>query len=393
MEIPQISQARAQEIARLSELLSSKRGFSWLRLGDSELKFLIEQKDDLWSDQKYAAENYQTSIENAIGTSGLRKKDYARLLAAFENCDYLDYYAGQKSNQNMLPQLQLRRATGTLDNREVETSGIINDWVLLEFRNFLSHNKCLLYGAEADLLNVLIQEDEYLNIANTLLPGTENLVLKSPPHRGLYLSRDITIIFDDIRKLVARHDCRAIFLSLGGIAKIVAAELAPELGLPCIDWGSQLRALTYSGSDGFATWRSSNNPYLFSLPFTLYMRSVQKCWPDEADTFYLAKAHAQLALELQRQEVGKTFAADVHDPQTYDASDAAKRRFTQAYRDYRKWRRQFRPYSAAAQELLAEFDHWRRYRGVFWDGYIYQLLIHLNKLIRKCIPKARTKSS
>ena len=133
---------------------------------------------------------------------------------------------------------------------------------------------------------------------------------------------------------IGRYD--TLLICLGGSAKILCYELAREMSVRAIDWGSMLRGLTYSGSDGQSAWRASHNPFFFRVPFPIYLRSMVRAWPGLSREELLGKAHAQLCLEMQRKSIGSTFPADVHDPDNFEHNFNNERNFLAGYHHYRR---------------------------------------------------------
>src|SRR3954463_15375562 len=85
--------ARREECKRITELMRSRRPFSFLRLGDMELRLLIASQEgavDRWYDQ--VAQRERESSVQAFGHPGLKPAYVGRLKNAYENCSYLDYH-------------------------------------------------------------------------------------------------------------------------------------------------------------------------------------------------------------------------------------------------------------------------------------------------------------
>jgi hypothetical protein len=89
--------------------------------------------------------------------------------------------------------------------------------------------------------------------------------------------------------------------------------------------------LTYSGSDGFANWRASHNPFFFRVPLRLYYPALIAAHPGQAADWYLGKVHSQLILDLQVREKGHSRPADAHDAASRSFNSANLRDFAEDY--------------------------------------------------------------
>jgi hypothetical protein len=148
---------------------------------------------------------------------------------------------------------------------------------------------------------------------------------------GRNLDANLELVKEDLREFIKEHGLDTLFLSLGGGAKILGYELSRELGICCFDFGAMIRALTYSGCDGNRMARSTHSPFLFRIPFGLYMDLLEEARPNLAPAELLAKAHGQLLLELVKKEVGWTFTS-----QEYDFNPENVSNFRRAFKEYRR---------------------------------------------------------
>lgn len=368
-------------ILRLSDLLEKNESFSFLRLGDGEIRFLIENQESQWRDDRYDIER-PASCELATGTLGLRAQDYQRLLRSYEECDGLDLYLCQEYNRISIDEIKWARNSAKWTISIPEECGIINRWTQFEFKKYTSKHKSLICGAEAHLLKELILEPEYRKIACDYLSESKQLCFYEPPNRGKNLSQNLEKIKQDIKNFILNEKCDTVFISLGGPAKILCYEIAAEIGVRAIDWGSMIRALTYSGSDGQSSWRASHNPFFFRIPLPLYYRCIKRAWPSLSLAEILGKSHAQLCLELQRKMVGISSPADVHDPSTFDDSSENQSEFFKAWKFYR---REILPLVEGRSEmsLVREFEMWRLKKGVGFKGQLFLLLLKIKAILRR----------
>jgi hypothetical protein len=247
---PAGSSSRREEAKRLTALLNDNPAFSFLRLGDGELRFLLLVDQGTWSDDEFSTHSLSASCETALGMLGLTLKDYVRLLNSYQYCDYLDTYSYQDYNSKKLAELELKRLNNQYGPACSATSGIISDWAYFEMHSYLEQHRCLFYGAEADILKHLLEEPSYRRTFNQFWPLNFEAWFYSPPRNGQELSEDLDAIKSFLISCITDLQVDTIFLSLGGAAKILCYEIAKECGVRAIDWGSIMRSLTYSGSDG-----------------------------------------------------------------------------------------------------------------------------------------------
>jgi hypothetical protein len=370
---------RPARVMHLTTLLEKHSTLSFLRLGDGELRFLLQVQG---GEGELTARNLRASCEIAYGDPGLTKAQGKRLLASYERCSFLDLYGGLPYNNEHLPRLRWHRDPRTLGNASSGAIGLLFEWLYHDFRHYLSQHRSLICGAEAVLLEQLLKDPEYRRIASPFWPESIDVLFVQPRHDGARLSQDLDLIKEDLKAAVREHCPDTLFLSLGGASKIIGYELAQELGIRAVDFGSALRALTYSGSDGYAGWRASHHPHLLRVPFDVYMRALRKAHPDLSPAMLVAKAHAQLCLELQRKDLLKSGTSDANDGSMFDATAQNLRNFWESMRTYR---REILPLVERDQEALAlarEFRLWRWKKGLDWDGRLFQLGVLVKGLLR-----------
>ena len=331
------------------------------------------------------------SCEVATGTLGLRSDDYNRLLKSYEECDGLDLYLSQEYNRLTIEKIQWSRNALKWTIDDPGRTGLINRWTRFEFQKYTIKHKSLICGAEALLLRELINEPEYREIAESYLPPTSQLSFYEPPDRGRNPSLNLERIKKDLKEIILNDKCDTIFISLGGAAKILCYELSKEIGIRAIDWGSMIRALTYSGSDGQSAWRASHNPFFFRVPFPLYYKCMRRAWPTLAVSEVLGKSHAQLCLEMQTKSVGSTAPADVHDPEAFDYSTENEQEFLKSYQFYRREVLSL-PMDRVEKALVREFERWRLKKGIGFKGRIFLFLVRIKSLLRILIIGSSIKS-
>jgi hypothetical protein len=164
----------------------------------------------------------------------------------------------------------------------------------------------LFAGGEAAILRELWNRTEYRTVASKYV-SFDCVAFFEPD------AEKINNRIDDIKRcLISRikeFDIDTLFLSLGGAAKILCAEIAEETGICCFDFGGCMRGLTYSGSDGHSFVRSVHYPFYFRVPFDAFMDAVEAAYPRLHPNQLLVKAQCQVLLELEEHEEGESLPA------------------------------------------------------------------------------------
>jgi len=369
---------RREACRRLTELMKSVRPFSFLRLGDGELAFMLKVQEGVALSQR----ELRASVNIAYDGPGIDQRHYERVLKSYEECTYLDLHDKLEFNAANIPRLHWQRRKGLYQNESPETSLLLYDWTYTEFHDYIRERRCLFAGAEAALLRQLRSDDEYLKLAAAFWPDDAQPVFHQVRGDGENLSDHLDSIKDDLSAII--HDLRidTLFLSLGGAAKPICHELSQELSICAVDFGSMMRGLACCGSSGAGLWRSSHNPYFVRVPFSMHMQALERAHPDLPPVKLLAKAHAQLCLELQRREEGWSVAADVIDASSFDPSPENLRIFHEALQYYQEKYRPLARGNREARALVREFDKWCLKKGLGWRGRIYRGLVSLRNVLR-----------
>lgn len=376
------SPTRKAAAARLTELLGSNNKMSYLRLGDGELHFLIQAQAGAEIKYRTKVVTQKSGVENALGTPGLLPEHAERLQEALEQCDYLDLYQHQASNQSMLGQWSRATKSDQVQSKGVDDSGILNDWTWHELGGWLRGHRCLFCGSESALLEQLLNLEEFRSLAVRPISKPENAFFLQPRNHGRTLGEDLDQIKEDIRSAARANNCDTLLLSLGGAAKIIGYELAREENLRVVDFGSMMRALTYSGSDGNATWRAAHNPFFYRVPLSLYYQAANRAWSDLPLSDLCAKALVQLCLELQRKEVGRSFTSDVHDATSFDPSPENLRYFQESKLYFET---QIVPQvqsDAECVRLINEFQYWCLKKGIGVKGKAFLAAVKTKGVLR-----------
>lgn len=374
--------ARRGECKRITNLMTRQRPFSFLRLGDMELRLLIASQKgevDQWCEEVTRRE--RESSVHAFGHPGLIPAYVNRLRSAYENCTYLDYQHANPTNRELLSEWKSARAQGAHSNPGSHVSELLLDWTQYEFRSYVESRSCLFVGAEAQLLQCLLGFDSYRVASRNYWPDKVTAHFYQTGDVGDNLDR----LKDDIRNVILTQKIDTVFISLGGGAKILAYELAKEMNVAFFDFGSAMRGLTYSGSDGHKFMRASHYPFFFRIPFRIWMNALDEAMPNLSERQRLIKAHAQLALEVVRKEEGWTYPSEWISSEFIDLSSDNLRAFWRSYRDYRNEFDHGGPRSAESLHEIDQFDRWRRYQGIGIDGKVTKFIFKCKTQYRRMI--------
>jgi hypothetical protein len=365
---------RRQEAKKISQLMRERPNFCFLRVGDMELRLLLSRqfncseclREDYFSDGP-------SSGTFAIGNPGLSGKHLHRLWAAYEGADYVDFHEGNWPNESLVPHLKLNRAPETYSNPNKESSLVFLTWLENEFQNYCAGRRVGFVGAEARILEKLVLKDEFHKWANNYWPvdAREN---------GRNLDKNLDLIKEDIREFITANKLDTVFLSLGGGAKIIGYELSRELNVRFFDFGSLTRALTYSGCDGNRFSRSPHYPFLYRLPFGLYMDCLERAMPTLTAEELLAKAHGQLIQEIIKKEVGWS-----HASMEYECSSENMAAFRESFRTYLKRYKFFFNKSAASKRERAGFLHFCGTHKLTFEGQAFMLQFNAKKTLRELL--------
>jgi hypothetical protein len=370
--------ARLAQAKLLSKLMRVRRPFCFLRLGDMELVYLLAEQDnrldeiEFWDGPMSGTQGY--------ANPGLSAKHAKRLRRAYEGADYVDFHEKNWPNEHLVPRLALERGPGSYRNPTKETSLLFLTWTEREFKQYCQERRIGFAGAEARLLELLSQTREFKQAAKDYWPETAQIFYHQVRNDGRNLDANLDLVKEDLREFVKAHSLDTIFLSLGGGAKVLGYELSRELGICCFDFGGMIRALTYSGCDGNRVARSPHFPFLFRIPFGVYMDILEKAMPNLSVAELLAKAHGQLLIELMPKHVGWSSAS-----WEFDFSRENVFAFHQAFKEYRKRYRRLFTSSRAARKERAGFLHFCGTHTLTGEGKYFLHKFRAKTAIRKFI--------
>ena len=353
--------ARRQEARRLSQLMASKPGFSFLRLGDMELTCLLADQEGLCGEIFTGADPANGTV--AYGHPGIDQTMLPALRRSYEKASYLDTHERIWPNSRLLPKLKLQSWVGQQRSPDSETSLLLLTWMEFEFADYCRGRKIGLAGAEAALLQQLLADVEFQRAAGAFWPAGARFYFHQVREDGRNLSRNLGLIRKDLQGFVKATGIDTLFLSLGGAGKILCVELAENLGVRTFDAGSMLRAFTYSGSDGNRAARATHFPFLYRVPFPVWCSAMEGTWPNLPPHDKLAKIHAQLILEVQCKETGWTHASS-----EFDFREQNRAAFREAWEVYRQRYKSIFKMSPETRKERVAFLHFCGTHGLTREG-------------------------
>jgi len=378
--------SRVAQAKLLSELMRTRRPFCFLRMGDMDLVYLLAEQEKRLDEIEFGGG--PTSGTEAYGNPGLSAKHAQRLRRAYEGAGYVDFHEGNWPNEHLVSKLVLEVAPGSNRNPTKETSLVFLTWTETEFRQYCQDRRIGFAGAEARLLALLSQTPDFKQAAREYWPEQAQIFYHQVRGDGRDLDANLDLIKDDLREFVKAHGIDTLFLSVGGGAKILAYELSRELEICCFDFGAMLRTFTYSGCDGNRTARSTHSPFLFRIPFGIYMNALEKTMPNLSAAELLAKAHAQLLLELVKKEVGWTSTS-----QELDFSQENISAFRSAFQEYRRRYYKLFGLSAATKMERTGFLHFCGTHGLTLEGRMFLIVFRLKGFVHRCFDRSSRRRS
>ena len=357
-----ISEERQAEALRLQRLLEANEAFSFIRVGDFEFALLEDGKDPVGNGAAWDIAGTEPR-----GSTGLDGRHRGELLGAIRQADFVDFL-DLNWPENFEP-LSRYRAMAKATCSSYRASYILGTWVEHHFKEYCQARRVLFCGAEAPILENLCKDPEYSKAAQEFFQPGEGTFFLRPREDGRNLANNLKGISEDIIDCVRKNRIDTVFLSLGAGAKILCMDLARELGIHAIDFGAIMRALCYSGSDGNRAARSTHSVFLFRVPFLTYMGAVQKAFPNLKPEEILAKAHAQLLIEMQQKELGWTC-----DSFNCDFTARNIQNFKNSFSGYKKRFQNLFNVSQVTQRERAAFLHFCGKNRLSREGVVFYAL-------------------
>ncbi len=365
----------------LAGLLDANPAFSFIRLGDGETWWLLHAQDGKPPPKYRYFANEASTVERAASTSGLELRHYDRFVAALERGDYLDYCDSIPKVREHLPRLRFRRPDHLARNSSPRTSNILFEWTYYELHALLGRCRTIFASAEASLLESLWTEPRYRSAASAFLPEAANFRFHQIRENGRNYSENLDLIKDDLKRDMEDFGADLLLLSLATGAKILCYELASEIGIRAVDFGSMSRALTYSASPGYQTLRNLHNPFLFRVPLEVMAPALEAAALESTTEALLSRLQNQVLMELQPLDV---FAFNTTDAITgrIDRSPERLEAFNAALRFYNRYYRTLPQRSKSARRLHRAFIRWRLKKGIGRSGRAFQLLVRIKGRLR-----------
>jgi hypothetical protein len=373
---------RRQAARELTCLLERHQEFSFLRLGDGEIQCVLHVNAGKAPPRYAYRDNELVSVERVYSVSGIEPRHFPRLFESLNNSTYLDHCDNLETNKKYLPTLGLQRAPGGYRNASQETANIIFDWAYYELKGYLRDHRCLFASAEAALMHELTSDPRYLEIAQEFWPKDANVFFHQVRENGRRFSENLDLIKEDLRNCIVEHQVDTLFLSLATGAKILCYELAKELGIRAIDFGSITRALTYAASPGYQANRSYHNPFMFRVPLDVFMCALEKAHPETDICTLIAKAQAQLTLDLQRLRPLQFNPTDACRGGQLEITGETLQIFKANKRYYNSHYLKLARRSEKGRELASGFRYWCWKIGIGWSGKAFLLLVKIKSLMR-----------
>lgn len=321
-------------IQAFDSVLQRIEKMSFLRMGDGELRFLLESQDGSRLDDDYPI-NSQPSLNGVVkGAAANRTLDYKRVLKAYESCDFLDLHLHLPFVRDHLKLLKWNRRKDGWHSEDAHDSRILPRWFFNHFHDYVAEHKCLFCAGESPLQEALLQDPVYRQRAMKIWPETYKADFLPLPNFGRNLSRDYDEMRQSIASAIQENNYDTMFIGASGLAKPLCVEISNRYSVKALDIGSILRAMTYSATAGDATWPANHNPYYFSVPLSVYMKATRKAYPHLKPYELIAKANAQLCFDLMHGESGKSYRTSA--TKSLPANDKNIIEFKENYRYYVK---------------------------------------------------------
>jgi hypothetical protein len=168
-----LDSGRIAEAKRLTYLMTNRLGgFSYVRLGDKDVAFLLDPNGTESAFGKVAQCIKGTEPH---GTPGLLADQNKRLRHSLEKATYVDYWDLQWKDGSVLESLKLNRESSLQRNPTRATSFILPTWLEYEFQSYCNGRNVLFCGAEAPLLQALSCTQQFQRSAARFWPSTANV--------------------------------------------------------------------------------------------------------------------------------------------------------------------------------------------------------------------------
>lgn len=375
------SENRLAEADRLDAFLRETNPCSFIRLGDGEVQW-YRQASSSRPSVRYGFTD-SVDIEIANGVAGLEPRHFERFKQALARCTFLDRCDYLPPVAEFIAEGLLPRSASSPANTSPGVSNIIFEWTHRHLGSWLRSHRCLIAGAEAALLRELWSDRAYHACAEPVIgPDCPAPWFHQVREDGRNYSENLDLIKEDLVRMIREERIEVLFLSLATGAKILCKELAEELGVRAIDFGSMTRALCYAGSSGYQANRDMHSPFFFHVPMDVHMQALRRAFPRLTSAQLAGKAHAQIVLEVHPHLPCAFNTSLGVDGGSLDLSPDNLRRFKTALRHYRREIWPALRHDADARVVDRKFRYWLIKHGLDWKSPFFHLLVRMKRILR-----------
>lgn len=235
----------------------------------------------------------------------------------------------------------------------------------------------------------LLSDNRYREISSFFWPDTEKIWFHQIRDDGRHYSENLDLIKEDLRKDILNYKIDTVFIFLSTGAKILCYELAKEMKIRAVDFGSIPRGLTYSATPGYQPVRATHNPFFFRIPFDVYMDAFEKAYPNLPVSAIISKALAQLIRELSKKKLFAFNTADGFVGGEVDLSRENLANFNNPLRSFRLRYLFLVKQEPDLRRLYKAFDFWCLKKGIGIRGKIFLILVQIKTHLRKLSQRLR----
>lgn len=291
------SAERKKQMSLLTRLFIERTGFSFLRLGDGELRMLLDHQNG--TAPRFHFRSFADQMR-------VNESDLGQLLRSYESCDFLDTYERFAFNRQFFPSLTFHPKQRQLRCLTPDTSQIIFEWTLEELQTLKQNKKVAIAGAEAPLLRELLLEESFRHVAQNIFGEENDVHFIKIPRNGIDYWKNIKSIKKYIKSEMKKTNSTVLLLSLSSAAKIICVQLAEEDGFVTVDFGAALRGLCGSITTGVSSAVSSHFPYFYDVPVEAYIRALDRAYPSLPAWDFIRKVNRQVLVPLLPRRPGSS---------------------------------------------------------------------------------------
>lgn len=129
-----LNEKRKKAAAELTRLLCNNEAFSFVKIGDGDLDWLLKTQNNQRVDRYEYQPQAGVSCELVRGVIGLEMRHYRRLVESLEQCSFLDFGNNVPFIKDNLPKLKLDRSPELAKNDSADTANIMFEWTCFELK-------------------------------------------------------------------------------------------------------------------------------------------------------------------------------------------------------------------------------------------------------------------